>query len=71
MISGLKEGKCDHVIKDLRTSMTIRQCSTIHFNHPEINPRQSKNVLRIPYELVKISGDSTTITHKLATGRGE
>ena len=46
-----KVGKCGHVIKDLWTSTTLLGCSTILFDCPEINTRQSKNILRIPYEL--------------------
>ena len=42
-----KAGKCGHVIKDLHTSTTPLQCSTMIFDCPEINPQQSKNTLRI------------------------
>ena len=41
--------------------------STMFFDCPKVNPRQSKNMLRISYELLKISGDLTTITQELAT----
>ena len=56
-----KVGKCSHVIKDLHTSTTPLRCLSNVL-------RQSKNIQRIPYELVKISGE---FTHESATSRGE
>ena len=56
-----KAGKCSHVIKDLHTSTTPLRCLSNVL-------RQSKNIQRIPYELVKISGE---FTHESATSRGE
>ena len=41
------------------------------FDCPEIKPQQSRNIQRIPYELVKIYSNLSTITHELTTGRGE
>ena len=57
-----KAGKCSHVIKDLlRPLYEVLRCLSIVL-------RQSKNIQRIPYELVKISGE---FTHESATSRGE
>ena len=51
--------------------LVLLRCSTMLFDCPEIKSQQRKKILRIPYELVEISGDFTTITCKLTTGRGE
>ena len=66
-----KPGKFGHLKKDLHTFTTLLCCSTTLFDCPQTNRCQSKNILRIPYELVKISGDLTTNTHELAPSRGE
>ena len=47
------------------------RCSMILFDCPEIKSQQSKNILRMPYEPMKISGNFNKVTHKFATGRGE
>ena len=50
----------------IKTFFIALQCSTTFFDGLEIKPRQDKIILRIPLEMVKISGDFSTITFKLA-----
>ena len=42
------------------------QSSTMLFDCSEIEPQQSKNILRIPYKLMKICNNFSTITNKLS-----
>ena len=41
------------------------------FDYLEIKPQQSRIILRIPYKLVKISSDFSTISHELTMGNQE
>ena len=64
--------KCGHVTKTFLYFYNVLQYSStvLTLRTSEIKPQQSKNILRKPYELVKMSGD-VSITQELATVRGK
>ena len=58
-------GKCSYMIK--RSSSSVMFYGV--FDCPKIKPQQSKIIVRILYKLMKISGDSLTISPGISHGK--